>query len=583
MRASSARAAAITIVACVFAGPAGCSEQPETGKPDVAATPTPPAAAAVSVAVGEGGRPPETYAPEPPAEGPTLLDLAAGEALAVRILANIKADPRITSRDVQVRYLPPQPGSPTASISLSGTAASDEENFAARNHVFKMTDLGLSGSLNVIPPPEADAPPPPWTGPAAGAPVVPLCAGLTVVTAVASQGDYESIKTVESITDAAVRLKYSSQPNRPWWSAFHSKAPATVTTHRTVLKEDLESARRYHQIFVQNNRTPETAPGATAIGTSAAVLRDLKTKGEAELSMCTAADDIEIRDSEGGVRLPPGGCLDYTSPMTLRRVGATPVKLELLLNGVATELPAVQARGYFAPGRFHSEFFFLDDERNPLTLAFRLGIGTVPALQPALQRSCDDARKGIGSIEIMGDPPSSCDLPDGGDRDQLRVVSISTRCDLPASAAADGGAGAPGVLGGAAGGGRADGGRADAIEKALAAGNTLDIYSIYFEFNSDTLREESEPTLEDIATVLRRNQAWTMRVNGHTDGIGTEAFNLDLSRRRAAAVKAALVARYGIDARRLDTSGAGESRPKDTNETVEGRARNRRVELMKGS
>ncbi len=507
----------------------------------------------------------------------------AGEALAAQILANIKADPRVTSKDVQVRYIPAESRSRSDSINISGTATSDDEYFAVRNHVFKMTDIGLSGSLNVIPPPEADAPPPPWSGPAPGAPVVPLCAGLTVVTAVASQGDYESIKTIESVTDTAVRLKYSNQPNRPWWSGFHSKTPATLVTHRTVLKEDLESARRYHQIFVKNIRTAETAPGATAIGTSAAVLRDLKAKGEAELSMCSSADDVEIRDSTGGVRLPPGGCLDYTTPMTLRRVGGTPVKLKLLVNGAATELPAVHARGYFEPGRFHSEFFFLDDERNPLTLAFRLGIGTVPALQPALQRSCDEARKGIGTIEIMGDPPASCDLPDGGDRDQLRVVSISTRCEVPPVAAADGALGAAGTLGGAGGAGRAAGSRADAIEKALAAGNPFDIYSIYFEFNSDALREESEPTLQDIATVLRRNQTWTMRVNGHTDGIGTDAFNLDLSRRRAAAVKTALATRYGIDARRLDTSGAGESQPKDTNETLEGRARNRRVELMKGN
>ena len=72
-----------------------------------------------------------------------------------------------------------------------------------------------------------------------------------------------------------------------------------------------------------------------------------------------------------------------------------------------------------------------------------------------------------------------------------------------------------------------------------------------------------------------------MRIDGHTDGIGSDAANLDLSRRRAAAVKTALVKRYGIAADRLSTGGFGESQPKADNATPEGRALNRRVELTR--
>src|SRR5947207_11068054 len=108
-----------------------------------------------------------------------------------------------------------------------------------------------------------------------------------------------------------------------------------------------------------------------------------------------------------------------------------------------------------------------------------------------------------------------------------------------------------------------------------------DVYSIYFSFNSDTIREESEPTLKEIAEVLRRHRDWKLRIAGHTDGIGGDEQNLDLSKRRAAAVQGALVKRYGIAEVRLSTTGFGKSQPKDTNDTLEGRAHNRRVELMK--
>ncbi len=119
------------------------------------------------------------------------------------------------------------------------------------------------------------------------------------------------------------------------------------------------------------------------------------------------------------------------------------------------------------------------------------------------------------------------------------------------------------------------------LEQALATTGKVDVYSIYFSFNSDVIREESEPTLKELEDIMRRHPDWKLAVNGHTDGIGTDQYNLDLSRRRAAAVKTALVTKHGIDAARFTTSGFGKSQPKDTNDTLEGRARNRRVELVR--
>lgn len=119
------------------------------------------------------------------------------------------------------------------------------------------------------------------------------------------------------------------------------------------------------------------------------------------------------------------------------------------------------------------------------------------------------------------------------------------------------------------------------IEERLTEDRRVDVYGIYFDFASDRLRAESEPVLREIAETLARHPDWALSIDGHTDGVGGERANQQLSERRSAAVRAALVGRYQIDGARLNARGFGASRPKDTNETREGRARNRRVELIR--
>jgi outer membrane protein OmpA-like peptidoglycan-associated protein len=121
----------------------------------------------------------------------------------------------------------------------------------------------------------------------------------------------------------------------------------------------------------------------------------------------------------------------------------------------------------------------------------------------------------------------------------------------------------------------------DALEEGLSEDGQIAVYGIYFELGSAALRDESEVVLAEIAEVLRRNPEWSLRIEGHTDAIGGDATNRDLSERRAAAVKGALVTRHAIEPERLATAGYGASQPRDTNETPEGRARNRRVELVR--
>ena len=119
------------------------------------------------------------------------------------------------------------------------------------------------------------------------------------------------------------------------------------------------------------------------------------------------------------------------------------------------------------------------------------------------------------------------------------------------------------------------------IEQQLAKEKKAVIYGIYFDFNQATIKKESQPVLKEIADAMKNNPDWVLTVNGYTDNIGGDTYNLELSKKRAAAVKAALVGQYGIADTRLTTGGFGASGFVDTNETLEGRARNRRVELIR--
>jgi len=119
------------------------------------------------------------------------------------------------------------------------------------------------------------------------------------------------------------------------------------------------------------------------------------------------------------------------------------------------------------------------------------------------------------------------------------------------------------------------------IESALAKSEVAEVYGICFFCNHADIRPESERVLKEIAAVLKAQPDWRLHVDGHTDGIGNDAANLDLSKRRSAAVKTALVTRHGLGGGRLSTGGYGESAPQATNDTPEGRARNRRVELRR--
>lgn len=118
------------------------------------------------------------------------------------------------------------------------------------------------------------------------------------------------------------------------------------------------------------------------------------------------------------------------------------------------------------------------------------------------------------------------------------------------------------------------------ISEALADKGSVNVYGILFDFDKDVVKPESAPTLSDIAKALTANPQLKLKIIGHTDSKGGESYNLELSQRRAANVLAALTGDYGIEPSRLSSDGAGMSHPIESNDTDEGRAKNRRVELV---
>ena len=120
-----------------------------------------------------------------------------------------------------------------------------------------------------------------------------------------------------------------------------------------------------------------------------------------------------------------------------------------------------------------------------------------------------------------------------------------------------------------------------AMEQTLKTYRKLELYGIHFDFDRATIRKEAKSLIADIAKTLELNPTWTLDINGHTDSIGSPDYNLQLSQRRATAIETALVRRHGIDPDRLRPVGFGQSQPKASNDTLQGRALNRRVELVR--
>ena len=102
--------------------------------------------------------------------------------------------------------------------------------------------------------------------------------------------------------------------------------------------------------------------------------------------------------------------------------------------------------------------------------------------------------------------------------------------------------------------------------------------TIQFEYNKAVIRDESTDLMNEIASVIKKHpEIKKIRLEGHTDNVGSKKFNMDLSLRRAKAVREWLVTKGGLEASRFEVAGFGFDKPIAPNDTEEGRAKNRRV------
>jgi outer membrane protein OmpA-like peptidoglycan-associated protein len=310
---------------------------------------------------------------------------------------------------------------------------------------------------------------------------------------------------------------------------------------RKVRREDLEASNR--MTLLVGSDDAETFAGQTFAETSAKTLNLLKSGTDVPFVLGVRDYHASILDSglaEATKKSSDQGPLsagtlssaffllgtgrDYYRGK-LHRVEAAPVTLAVLVNGERVNLPAIHAAGTFTttsnPPQ-QAEFWWLDNPAYPLMLKWNFATAN----------------------------------------------SLVTRIDLPRDADSGGGNG---------GAGAAAAKLADQLDKSCR----LELWGIYFNTGSAQLLDESQPALKSVSAVIKQSKDPHLTVEGHTDNIGAADYNQDLSERRAAAVRQALVTQFGVAADRLSAKGYGLTRPVESNATVEGRAHNRRVELTR--
>jgi len=122
---------------------------------------------------------------------------------------------------------------------------------------------------------------------------------------------------------------------------------------------------------------------------------------------------------------------------------------------------------------------------------------------------------------------------------------------------------------------------AEKMQASIHETGKVALYGIYFDTNSATIQDSSTPTLQEIAKLVRDNTGLHIIVVGHTDNQGGYDHNMSLSQQRALAVKESLTTNYKVNPSRVNSAGVGYLAPAASNESPDGRALNRRVELVR--
>jgi outer membrane protein OmpA-like peptidoglycan-associated protein len=287
---------------------------------------------------------------------------------------------------------------------------------------------------------------------------------------------------------------------------------------RFVRANDLAGAPRFDDIFGPDE---VNRPGFTALTLSSAVFRQLRDAGSASFSMVITPLEARANTASSSPLSALLSPLRERYKGNLTRVSSAPEPFPLLVNGSRAAVPSLHLHGSFADGakRAEWELWVLADSAHPLMLKSVL------------------------------------------DDDVFQMV----RADLPAELTARGGKLSAG----------------NHLEDELKASCRIELPGVYFAFGTAAIDPVSDRALGELARALAGHPEWKFTVEGHTDSVGTQAANQSLSRRRAEAVRARLAERHGLDTKTWNAIGYGPNRPKESNATIEGRARNRRVELVR--
>ena len=359
---------------------------------------------------------------------------------------------------------------------------------------------------------------------------IPLVTGLSVVgSAREPAGDYESTRFVTGI--ASDRVAFTITGELP---GKDGEAPSQVTASRTVLLVDLKAAHTIKPRISSGWNADEVYPGTTTSQLSVAGLTELRATGHTTLTF--------IDDGTGGLNQTGADALLEMMSAAGGSAVSTDSTKKLLTKAVSQG-----GAGFTVTGTLSS----VEPGIVPVSILVNNVVTALPARHVRGKLTGDDGPRNA-DIYVLDDPANPILLQFRVGEDSMTVVRI----DWPSASTAKN------------------------MEAALAARKPVDIYGIYFAYNSAEIRPQSDSTLNAIASMMKRDPSWKLTVTGHTDNVGGDASNLVLSERRSASVKAALISR-GISADRLATGGAGASSPKATNATLVGRAQNRRVELSR--
>ena len=420
-------------------------------------------------------------------------------------------------------------GSTSSSSAGSSSDGSSSADTSAAASLIAMAASAMNGSSpsDTTPAPEL----PHWKS-YSGSPVsgnsslVPLKVGLTEVGAVndAPLGDYEAIVTVGQIAKDGVVIGISSEAPPPNSTGVGGGKTSTakgfqgMETRRKVLSQDMANAHELYFYF--SKMDPFTFPGTTSETVSKEVFNDLKSKGQTAFAY--------------KVFTVQGALTGILNKMTNPQAGEA-LDPQNLTGSMMTKVNCTLTKA----------------ESNDV--GFPVIMNDKPVELPAIHSLCKSAQDEL-NLWILDDAqnPIALAFSTKLGKGRGQVVKLNFPEEQPVNH----------------------------IEQALKQTGHAQIYGINFDFASATIRPQSQPILAEIAKAMKDNPAWKLSINGHTDNIGGDASNLELSRKRSASVVEALTTQYHIAANRFTSAGFGASQPIDTNDTIEGRARNRRVELV---